>query len=90
MTDIKKPFEVKFTKRVPFNCPICGSDEIEGKLSDVTEENLEQVVFQECSCMFCESEWMDKYVLQSTTVFDKNKDVTLKIKESENYEQKKN
>ena len=53
-----------------FKCPICESDEIEGRSIDIIEYNKQQMAEQECSCLVCDAQWIDRYLLYHTEIIN--------------------
>ena len=45
-------------------CPACGFDQIEGKSVDIDG----RTATQECSCLRCNTKWLDTYTLRETTI----------------------
>jgi len=58
--------------KIPFTCPACKSDEIEGESISVFtypyDSNKYQYAEQECSCMACDTEWTDIYKLETVKI----------------------
>lgn len=74
MSQSKSPQELSIELKSYFptydECPVCNSTEIEG--ASIIVEGAE--CHQEVSCLDCESDWLDLYVLYEQRVVRKGED----------------